>query len=128
MNNYYHLSPEERAIIMIQSSNGISIRSIARLLNRSASTICRELKRNLTSKVLDYCASNAARQYSQRRKLCVRKSKLIPNTTLYNTVIGWLTYKQWSPMQISGTLKRFYPNQRDMNVSHLFLHLCSSKR
>ena len=40
MNNYYHLSPEERALIMIEYNQGSSIRSIGYLLNRSPSTIC----------------------------------------------------------------------------------------
>ena len=53
MNNYYHLSPEERALIMIEYNQGASIRSIGCLLNRSPSTICREVKRNLTLKYLN---------------------------------------------------------------------------
>ena len=122
--NYYHLSPEERAVIMIEYRQGMSIRSIGALLNRSASTISRELKRNLTASTAHYCASNAGRRYSQKRKLCVRAEKLIINSPLYNKVKAWLVHKQWSPEQISGTLKRLYPNQSDMNVSHETIYSC----
>jgi len=72
MSNYYHLSPEERAVIMIQLSKGHSIRSIGRFLSRSASTISRELNRNKEKSGDKYCASNAGYQYSRRRKASVK--------------------------------------------------------
>ena len=42
---YHHLSPEDRAVIMIERQNGSSLRSIARRLGRSPSTVSRELQR-----------------------------------------------------------------------------------
>src|SRR5690625_6146352 len=44
--HYRHLSSEERALIMIKVRQGKSCRVIARLLDRSPSTISRELARN----------------------------------------------------------------------------------
>lgn len=38
-----HLSSEERAVLHIERGNGASIRSIARRLGRSASTLAREM-------------------------------------------------------------------------------------
>lgn len=124
MNKYYHLSPEERALIMIKYNQGSSIRSIGYLLNRSPSTICREIKRNLTAQTSRYCAATAARQYKDRRKLSVKPKKLMPNTLLYNKVKEWLVYKQWPPEQISGTLKHYYPEQKDMQISHETIYGC----
>lgn len=43
---YSHLSVEERAVIMIQARCGASVRSIARTLRRSASSISREILRS----------------------------------------------------------------------------------
>ena len=43
--HYSHLSSEERAVLQIEVSSGASIRSIARRLSRSASTLSRELSR-----------------------------------------------------------------------------------
>lgn len=37
---------------------------------------------------------------------------------MYNKVKYWLIHKQWSPEQISGSLKQYYPEQQDMHVSH----------
>ena len=42
---YSHLSSEERAVLQIERGNGASIRSIARRLGRSASTLARETAR-----------------------------------------------------------------------------------
>ena len=50
---YSHLSAEERAVIMIEKANGSSLRSIGRLLGRSASTISRP---NFRTSSPDSCA------------------------------------------------------------------------
>ena len=42
---YHHLSHEEHTVIMIERQNGGSLRSIARRLGRSPSTLSRELQR-----------------------------------------------------------------------------------
>jgi IS30 family transposase len=59
MTIYCHLSPAERAVIMIERNNNSPLRTMARLLNRSASTISRELKRNRANKNSRYCAKSA---------------------------------------------------------------------
>ena len=46
LNKYTQLSYEERVIIENRLKNNESIRSIAKKLNRNASTITREIKRN----------------------------------------------------------------------------------
>ena len=46
LNKYTQLSYEERVIIENRLKNNESIRSIAKKLNRNASTIAREIKRN----------------------------------------------------------------------------------
>ncbi|WP_093429026.1 helix-turn-helix domain-containing protein [Thiohalospira halophila] len=42
--SYQHLSEQERAAIMLQASEGHSVRSIARSLGRHVSTVSRELR------------------------------------------------------------------------------------
>ncbi|MFV0455565.1 MAG: helix-turn-helix domain-containing protein, partial [Pseudomonas sp.] len=44
--SYVELSVEERATIQIGYAQGFSLRRIARLINRSPSTISREVRRN----------------------------------------------------------------------------------
>nr|WP_225879212.1 helix-turn-helix domain-containing protein [Isorropodon fossajaponicum symbiont] len=82
MNNYQHLSPEERAFIMIEYNQGRSIRYISYLLNRSPSTISREIKRNLSNTINNYCATTAAKRYQDKRQLCIKPQKLTPDTLI----------------------------------------------
>ncbi|MDP2152107.1 MAG: helix-turn-helix domain-containing protein, partial [Methylotenera sp.] len=46
---YKHLSAEERATIMLMQREGNNMREVGRYLNRSASTISRELARDLAT-------------------------------------------------------------------------------
>ena len=109
MTIYCHLSPEERAVIMIERNNHSSIQEIARILNRTASTISRELKRNSIATTSAYCAKSAGKKYDARRKTCVKPIKLAMDSSLYNIVRYYLLDKQWSPEQISGVLKKQFP-------------------
>lgn len=117
MQNYTHLKPEERAMIMIETQRGTSLRAISRILKRAPSSISRELNRNRNNDI-PYCAVNAANNYHDRRKDCVKPLKLIKGEPLYCTVHQWLLNKQWSPVQISGALKRKYSDNPAMQVSH----------
>ena len=82
---YKHLSAEERAVIMIEHDNGSSVRRIARRLGRSASSVSREIRRNVVPTTSDqvnapvvragYDATQAARRYCERRKRCVRRPR-----------------------------------------------------
>ena len=64
---YQHLSPEERAVIMIERQNGSSLRTIGLRLGRSAATVSRELRRCDQDA---YNASQAALSYRRRRSRC----------------------------------------------------------
>lgn len=115
MTSYRHLSSEERAIIMLETQNGSSMRAIARRITRSPSTISRERARQASD--ASYCATDAARRYQQNRQACVRKKKLEPHSPLYVKVSSALRYKQWSPEQISRTLKRMHPDDPTWHIS-----------
>ena len=91
-----------------------SIRSIARQLDRSPSTVSREIKRN--GGCDRYRAAQADEQAwsrARRPKLC----KLATRPWLRQTVVRKLTMF-WSPEQIAGWLKRRRPGQEDSQVSH----------
>jgi len=92
----------------------LSIRSIANHLNRSPSTVSREIKRN--GGYDNYRATQAdlsAWERADRPKLC----KLACNRTLSRTVTTKLQLN-WSPEQIAGWLKIEYPNDENNHVSH----------
>jgi IS30 family transposase len=115
---YFHLSAEERAVIMLKRREGSSLRSIAQSLQRSPATVSRELKRNETSATLPYDATQAARAYRHRRARCRRRSKLAEGTALHRHVYDRLLYRCWSPQQIAARLRCMPADQCPGWVSH----------
>jgi IS30 family transposase len=100
---YGHLSFEERCEIAELRRAGRSIRQIAAALDRPASTISRELKRNTGSgpRAEGYRPSYAQQQTQARRW---SGSRLDRNEALRERVLGCLE-QGWSPEQVSGRLK-----------------------
>ncbi len=92
----------------------LSLRCIARHLQRSASTISREVKRNGgTGHYRAVQSDQAAWDRARRPKLC----KLACNSPLCRTLSRKLQLN-WSPEQIAGWLKRAYPQEEHNQVSH----------
>lgn len=93
---------------------GGSLRSIARRLGRAPSTVSREVaghhgRAGYRANHADYEASLAA----LRPKPC----RLALNRRLCKLVAGKLAL-EWSPEQICGWLKKCYPDDKNMQVSH----------
>lgn len=108
-----HLTLSEREEIRAGLSARMSIRAIARSLNRSPSTISREVQRNRGRrgyKAVD--ANNRANRMAKRPKVCL----LERDPQLRNLVQEKLELK-WSPEQISGWLRRSFPRQNMMQIS-----------
>ena len=91
-----------------------SIRSIARRLKRSPSTISRELTRN--GGYEDYRAA-AADQATWDRAHRPKRCKLAQHRSLAKVVAVKLK-QQWSPQQIAGWLKQTHPHHEHTRVSH----------
>jgi IS30 family transposase len=92
----------------------LSLRCIARRLQRSASTISREVQRNGDPGHYRAVQSDqAAWDRARRPKLC----KLACNRRLCRTISRKLQLN-WSPEQIAGWLKRSYPEDEAYYVSH----------
>lgn len=109
-----HLSLGERELISRGLSSGKSIRAIALELRRPASTVSREVKRNGGRDA--YRATSAEERAwtcAERPKWC----KLQLEERLAEVVAAKLRL-QWSPEQIAGWLKRRYPDNDRMQVSH----------
>lgn len=113
---YKQLAAEERATIMLMKQDGKGAREIGRFLNRSPSTISRELGRDLGDET-DYVASLAGAQAQQRRIKPRKALKLVVGNALFDAVANHLK-KKWSPEQIAGTLKTMHPNRPSERVSH----------
>jgi IS30 family transposase len=91
-----------------------SIRSMAASLGRAPSTVSREIRRNEGSK--GYRA-NQADQAAWDRARRPKRCKLATHPALAQRVADKL-WRQWSPEQIAGWLKRSYPNDMGCQVSY----------
>src|SRR5216684_7177939 len=108
------LTLAEREDISRGIASGSSIREIAKLLDRAASTVSREVVRHGGRPV--YRASEAddqAWESALRPKRCL----LAIHGKLQKIVASKLIL-DWSPEQISGWLKIQYPEDESMRVSH----------
>ncbi len=108
------LTPAEREEISRGLATGESLRAIARRLGRSASTVCREINRNGGRR--RYRAQKADEKAWERARR-PRRCLLAINERLRNMVASKLR-EDWSPQQISGWLKREYPEDEAMHISH----------
>ena len=108
------LTLDEREEISRGLAAGESLRAIAARLGRSASTVCREVNRNGGRG--GYRAAKAEERAwvrARRPKCCL----LAMNDSLCDLVAGKLR-EDCSPEQISGWLKRRYPDDEAMGISH----------
>ena len=95
---------------------GRSIRSIAEVLNRSPSTISREIRRNRNPHNRKY-KPFAASQQAARRRARPRPGKLATNPVLCDYVQKRLD-KKWSPEQIADALAIEFIGDPSMRVVH----------
>ena len=108
------LSFYERETISRGLARQVSIRAIARELNRSASTVSREVARN--GGPIRYRAELAEKSFLKKAKR-PKPPVLAKNPRLCKLVSKKLGL-DWSPEQISGWLSIKYPEIKEMNVSH----------
>ena len=126
---YKQLSIKERTMIQTQLEMGIKPAAIAVGLNRAASTLSRELRRNGWSRPKadrgpgrppvagGYCAE-AAHQRAQACTITPRvERRLRPGTALWNHVRRYLK-AGYSPEQIAGTLALVHSETPSLQVSH----------
>ena len=110
-----YLSVAEREEIAVGLASGESVRAIAARLGRAPSTVSREVRRN--SRGRRYYRALAAQGQAQWRAARPKTAKLAGNALLR----GWVQDRleqRWSPEQISVMLKREFPDDAEMRVSH----------
>src|SRR5437763_1714020 len=105
---------DEREEISRGLAAGQSLRQIARGLGRAPSTVSREIRRNGGS---PRYRANLADQRAWSQALRPKACRLASGAPLRWRVAQRLA-QQWSPEQIAGWLKRQYPTDPDMQLSH----------
>jgi IS30 family transposase len=109
-----HLQPREREDISRGLAAGLSIRQIAATIDRSPSTVSREVARNRG--VECYRAADAdSRAWDRARR--PKSCRLAAHARLRRTVARKLQ-QDWAPQQIAQWLKQQHPDNTAMQVSH----------
>ena len=120
---YSQLSPEERYAIYELLQSNYTKREIAHILNRSASTITREIERNKTrirytpqtNPKYHYLPDSAQAHRNERRRQANYR------TPLKNEIVKDFVFSKlriwWSPDIISGVLRKTYGKCTKYNIS-----------
>lgn len=118
---YCHLTSDERSQIYALMSMGRTQKQIAFQLNKSRSTISREISRNSGGK--GYSPKQAQEKADQRRHFASSTPNKMKDKLLQ--VIQEKLLLDWSPVQISGWLGR-----TGIQISHesIYLHVWDNKR
>ena len=101
MKKYQQLSREQRYAIYLGLQAGMTKTAIARQIECSISTVCREIKRN-TNRFGHYLYKDAHEDAMMRRKRSVSNRKTPQH--VIKQAVNLLVEEDWSPKQISGKL------------------------
>lgn len=116
MAKYKRLTFVEREEISREVAAGVTLRSVAKILQRSASTITREISRSVVDRKYyrAFFAQGRTKKILHQRH---KNRKLDNNPELRKAVLFYLA-KKWSPEQIAKRLVILYPDDMNMRVSH----------
>jgi transposase, IS30 family len=109
-----YLSVAEREEIAVGLAAGESVRVIAGRLGRAPSTVSREVRRNATGRGYRAVPAQVKAEVRARRP---KTARLAADPVLRAWVSGRLE-RRWSPEQIAVMLRREFPDEPEMRVSH----------
>lgn len=112
-----YLSMTERQRIDSMHRHGVGMREIARRLDRSPSTVSRELRRNTAGHDLGGYDAVLAHSRARARGARPGRTRLAKDSGLRAVVQGKLEL-EWSPEQISAHLRAAFPERPGWHVCH----------
>ena len=113
------LTLAEREAISRGLASGTSLRQLSRQLRRAPSTVSREVQRPGGRRRYRAAAADVAAWARGRRP---KRCCLATHSALRDAVATKLAHA-WAPQQIAGWLRRAYPNDPTMHVSHETIYL-----
>ncbi len=114
--SYNHITSFQRNEISALLRAGLKQNKIAELLEKTPSAICQELKRNPADNKTGYDARIAKEKTKGRRIRANERFKKAENNEWIRRYIVRNTKKYWSPEQISGRIKRKWPDDRSRHI------------
>ena len=121
--DYHHLTRDQRCHLYALKKRGDSAITIANELRVHRSTIYRELKRNLGKNGYRYKQANE-KTLHRRHLASIRRPKM---TLISISVIEEKLRFQWSPVQISGWLKK-HGSAKTVSHETIYQHIWQNKR
>ena len=115
--NHKKISFSERKEIFSLLKENWTIRRIASHLGRSSSSISEEVRRSGMNRE-SYCLAKAQVDRNRKASLKGRHKKLKEGKQPLKIIKKWILKNKWSPEQVSGRLKKEFPKNRQMQVSH----------
>lgn len=114
--SYSHFKPFQRNELSAYLKAGLTQKAAAELLGKTAPAVCQELKRNPASTKTGYDARVAKDNTEKRRIEANQRFKKIENNPWLRTYIVRNIKKYWSPEQISGRIKKKWPDSKERQI------------
>jgi len=115
--SYYHFKPFQRNELSALLRARLTQKEAAKLLGKTASAVCQELKRNSANTKFGYDAGIAKHNTKMRRIEANQRFRKIENNQWLRIYIIRNTKKCWSPEQISGRIKEKWPEIKSRHIS-----------
>ena len=129
MSSYTHFTLEERKYLQQLLAEGNSLRKIAAILERSPSTISREIKRNRTKIHPRHKPDNRywynhwrAQVLTITRRREQRRQGLCPGSEEWEFIVTGLQ-QYWSPEAICGRWSREHPDRKKLSISTIYRYV-----
>ena len=114
--SYNHITSFQRNEISVLLRAGLKQNKIAELLGKTPSAISQELRRNKYNNKTGYDARIAKEKTKRRRIRANERFKKAENNEWVRRYIVRSTKKYWSPEQISGRIKRKWPDDKSRHI------------
>lgn len=115
--SHTHITSFQRNELSVLLRAGLKQKDIAKLLGKTPSAICQELKRNKADTVTGYSAKVAKENTRDRRIRANKRFRKVDNNEWIKKYIIRKIKKLWSPEQIAGRIKEEWPNDRLKHIS-----------
>lgn len=117
MKQYEHLTREERFLLSVYLSDGLSLRAVSRKLKRSVGTISLEIKKNSPTGKREGYVPEYASTVAHFRKWDANSHNPMKKPEVERYVIEKMKL-DWSPEQIAGRITIDFPHDPSMRISH----------
>lgn len=114
--SFKHFTPENRNELSILLRADLKQVEIAKLLNKTSSAVCQELKRNPACTKTGYSSKTAKENTVNRRMEANKRFRKIENNEWLRRYVIRNIKKYWSPEQIAGRIKKKWPDKKERYI------------